>query len=78
MIQKVFNKLSSHVKRMSRITFLQKRDFGYALGDPHEDHIAISTIELFRNKTNENPNSIALNSYDQNITFTYQQLLAKS
>lgn len=72
MIQRVLNKLSYLGTKVNPLTVVRKYNFGYAVGDPHENHIAISTFQLLRNKTEEHPNSIALNSYDQNVTFTYQ------
>ncbi len=44
MIQRVLNKLSYLGTKVNPLTVVRKYNFGYAVGDPHENHIAISTF----------------------------------
>ena len=50
----------------------------HTVGDPFLDPIQLSTSQLQLAMTEKDPNKMALNSYEQNISLTYQELTQKA
>lgn len=68
---------SNSIKCFS-LTSHQRFNFGYSIGGPYYQPIRLSTIDVFREFTEKNPSAVALNSYSQDTTFTYEQLYSKA
>lgn len=78
MLVKYLSKPFSNSLKVFSLSRHQRYNFGYSVGNPYHEPIRVSTIDLYREFTEKNPSAVALNSYSQNTTFTYEQLYSKA
>lgn len=58
--------------------YLPRFSFGYIKGAPYVSPIDIPLSQYFKEIVDKGPSSIALHSYDQNVTFNYQEAYDKA
>ena len=78
MLVKYLSKPFSNSLKVFSLSRHQRYNIGYSVGNPYHEPLRVSTIDLYREFTEKNPSAVALNSYSQNTTFTYEQLYSKA
>lgn len=70
MIRKAASRISQYGFGLK--TQLLRKQFSHAVGEKYTNPIRLSTADLLRQMAEKYPDSIGINSYDQQISLTYK------